>query len=386
MAAYLTPSCATLPTIRRGFGCVLPSAKLVIPPLGAVRFDGWYDPLNAIDQQCALALSPASYQDRLPPNAEVVGGVASWPRATQATIDAEIAAALQAGLSFWAFDSYQPDDTLSLALQLYLSSSLRSRLRFCMLGQTSNWGEGGQDQPSLLRDITMMTQPGYMTVLDNRPLYLVLDASASQTAGLPAGGVGAAIALVRQQVQAAGGGNPYVVWLSGAALADYSNIAAATLVGADACGAYAVPRLDGAEQPYTALTAAARSDWQARGASGFPMVPTAMSGWDQRPLIETPQPFYPVSADLTLDNFYDPPSNTQLGAHIVEMVSYLVTNQAACPAQIGLIYAWNELAEGGWLMPTFNPAGPNAGRVAAVGAALAAAVQQSSAPQVDLIN
>lgn len=369
-----------------GLGCVLPSTKLVVPPLGAVRFDGWYDPLNSIDQQCAAALSPGRYQDRLPSNAEIVDGVASWPRATQATIDAEIAAALQAGLSFWAFDSYQPDDTLSLALQLYLSSNLRSRLRFCMLGQTSNWGSGGQDQASLLRDIMMMTQPNYMTVLDNRPLYLVLDSSPSQTAGLPAGGVAAAIAMVREQVQAAGGGNPYIVWLSGAALADYSNITAAILAGADAAGAYAVPRLDGSEQPYSSLAAAARSDWQARGTSGYPMVPTAMCGWDQRPLIETPQSFYPISTSLTLDNYYDRPSNAELAAHVVEMVNYLVSNQASCPAQIGLIYAWNELAEGGWLMPTYSTEGPDAGRVAAVGAALAAAVQASSAPQIDLIN
>ena len=368
------------------FGCVVPPAKLVVPPLGAVRFDAWYDPSNTIDQQCAATLTPVIYQNRLPPNATLTNGAASWPLALQATMDAEIAAALQAGLAFWAFDSFQPDDTLSLALQLYLSSSLRIRLSFCMLGQTSNWGDGGQDQPSLLRDISMMTQPGYMTVLDNRPLYLVLDSSTAQTSGLPAGGVPAAIAFVRQQVQAAGGGNPYVIWLSGAALADYSNVTAAQFAGADASGAYAVPRLNGSEQPYAALTAAARTDWAARAATGFPMIPTAMSGWDQRPLIQTPQPFYPISSSLSLDNYYDTATSAEVGAHVVEMVSYLVNNVTACPAQVGLIYAWNELAEGGWLMPTYSPNGPDAERVAAIGAALAAAIQQSSIPTIDLIN
>ena len=369
-----------------GFGCVVPSEPLVIPPLGAVRFDAWYDPLNTIDQQCAAALSLPMFQNRLPSNATVTSGVASWPRATQATIDAEIVAALQAGLSFWAFDSFQPDDTLSLALQYYLSSSLRSRLRFCMLGQSSNWGSGGQDQPSLLRDISMMTQPGYMTVLGNRPLYLVLDSSAAQTAGLPAGGVPAAIGFVRQQVLAAGGGDPYIVWLSGAALADYSNIASAQAAGADASGAYAVPRLNGAEQPYLSLAQAARTDWAARGSSGYPMIPTAMSGWDQRPLIETSQPFYPISASLTANNYYDAPTDAQLSAHVMEMVDYLVSQKSACPAQVGLIYAWNELAEGGWLMPTYTADGPDPGRVAAIGAALAAAVRQSTIPQLDLVK
>ena len=369
-----------------GFGCIQPPAKLVVPPLGAIRFDAWYDPSNPVDQQCAAALTPPEYQYRLPPNAVVADGLASWPLATQATMDAEIAAAWQAGLSFWAFDSYQPGDTLSLALQLYLSSTLRNRLSFCMLGQTSNWGDGGQDQASLLRDISMMTQPGYMNVLDNRPLYLVLDSSAAQTAGLPSGGIPAAIALVREQVQAAGGGNPYIVWLSGAALVDYSNIDAAKLAGADACGAYAVPRLNGSEQPYASLTAIARSDWADRAASTFSMIPTAMSGWDQRPLIQTPQPFYPISSALNLENFYDMATGPELGDHVVEMVDFIVNNAAACPAQVGLIYAWNELAEGGWLMPTYSVNGPDAQRVAAVGAALAAAVQQSSLPSINLIN
>ena len=369
-----------------GFGCLIPPPMLVVPPLGAVRFDAWYDPANAIDRQCAASLSPAEFNDRLPPNAVLANGVASWPAATQATIDAEIAAALVAGLSFWAFDSYQPGDTLSLALQLYLNSTLRGRLRFCMLGQTSNWGEGGQDQPPLLRDITMMTQPGYMTVLGDRPLYLVLDSAASQTVGLPAGGVPEAIAFVRRQVLAAGGGNPYVVWLSGAALADYANVNAARIAGADACGAYATPRLNGAEQPYAALAEAAKRDWGARALSGFPMIPTAMCGWDQRPLIETPQPFYPIPPTLGPGNYYDRAESSAIGSHVVDMVNMIVAAPATCPAQVGLIYAWNELAEGGWLMPTYSSAGPDPQRVAAVGNALAVAVRQSIIPRIDLIN
>ena len=369
-----------------GFCCLAPPPTLVIPPLGAIRFDAWYDPSNVIDQQCAAALSPSVFQFRLPSNAMVSNGVASWPLATQSLMDFEIAAAVQAGLSFWAFDSYQPDDSLSLALQLYLGSSIRNKLRFCMLGQSSNWGDGGTDQPSLFRDISMMTQPGYMTVLDDRPLYFVLDASPAQLAGLPPGGIATAIAFVRSSVQAAGGQNPYVVWLSGASLADYSNIAAAQAVGADAAGAYAVSSLNGAEQPYSSLTATAAADWRARANSGFPMVPTAMTGWDQRPLIASPQPFYPIAPGLTPQNHYDTAGETELASHIVALVEMVNGNRVACPAQVGLVYAWNELAEGGWLMPTYTSSGPDMSRAAAMGTALAAAVNASVVPTIALIT
>ncbi len=369
-----------------GFSCLMPPPKLIIPPLGAIRFDAWYDPANTIDQQCAAVLSPTAYQFRLPSNATVADGTASWPLATQSTIDLEIVAAVQAGLSFWAFDSYQPDDGLSLALSLYLSSALRPTLKFCMLGQSSNWEEEGEDAPSLLRDIAMMTQPGYMTVLDGRPLYLVLDASAAQVTGLPSGGVAAAIALVRSQVQAAGGNDPYVVWLSGVGLADYSNIAAARTAGADAAGAYCVSHLVGAVQPYSSLARVAENDWAARAASGFAMVPTAMTGWDQRPLIADPQPFYPISSSLSMENYYETALADAIGSHVVDLIEFVGGNPAACPAQIGLIYAWNELAEGGWLMPTYTPAGPDLGRVAAVAVAIAAAVTASAKPDIALIT
>ncbi len=369
-----------------GFGCLMPPPALVVPPLGAIRFDAWYDPENLIDQQCAAALSPKAYEFRLPSNATVVDGRASWPLATQSTIDLEISAAVQAGLSFWAFDSYSPDDSLSLALGLYLSSSIRSKLKFCMLGQSSNWGQAGEDQPSLLRDIAMMTQPGYMTVMGGRPLYLVMDASAAQEAGLPSGGVAAAIALVRSRVQAAGGGNPYIVWLSGTGLADYSNIQAAQISGADAAGAYCVPHLNGAIQPFSSLSQLAQMDWAARVASGFPMIPTAMTGWDQRPLIANPQPFYPISSSLSMENYYETAQGDAIGSHIVSLIEAINANPTACPAQIGLIYAWNELAEGGWLMPTYTSTGPDLSRVAALAGAISAAVTASAIPDIALIK
>ena len=116
------------------------------------------------------------------------------------------------------------------------------------------------------------------------------------------------------------------------------------------------------------------------------MIPTAMSGWDQRPLIQNPQPFYPITPVLTLQNYYEMAMPEEVGSHIVEMVDYIVGNETACPAQVGLVYAWNELAEGGWLMPTYSPDGPDTRRVAAVGAAITAAVQRSTIPSIDLIN
>ena len=347
------------------------------PLLGAIRFDAWYDPTDTIDQQCAAALSKASWTYRLPPNSSIASnGAVSWPLALQAVIDAEISAAVAAGLDFWAFDAYKPDDGLSRALSLYLSSSHRQSLRFCMLGQSSAWADPTTTDgysSTFDRDVAMMSEDGYVRVAHGRPLYFVLDASAADLAALPSGGVSAAIATIRTRALAAGAGNPYIIWLSGAALADYDNTVAAAAAGADAAGAYATPRYSGTTQSYVTLTETAANDWQQRIAKGFPMVPTAMTGWDQRPLIDTPQPFYPLAPGLTDSEYYQSGAPADIASHVVSMVGEIMAFPASCPAGIGLIYAWNELAEGGWLMPTYTGSGPDQTRVSSLGTALAAA-------------
>lgn len=358
----------------------------VFPLLGAIRFDAWYDPTDTIDQQCAVALSPSAWHARLPPNAVIDRtGTASWPLATQDVIDAEIEAAAAAGLDFWAFDAYRPDDGLSRALSLYLSSTLRPRLGFCMLGQSSAWADAGTADgysATFSRDIAMMSEQGYVRVADGRPLYLVLDAPAAALAALPSGGIAQAIATVRARTVAAGAGNPYIVWLSGAALADYDNTPAAIAAGADAAGAYATPRYQGTTLPYAALAANAEADWTQRAGRGFPFVPTAMTGWDQRPLIETPQPFYPIPAGLTDSEYFTSGTAQDIADHVGAMATGILAHAAACPANVGLVYAWNELAEGGWLMPTFGGSGPDATRTTVLGSTLArvrkAALQSQS--------
>ena len=69
-------------------------------------------------------------------------------------------------------------------------------------------------------------------------------------------------------------------------------------------------------------------------------------------------------------NYYQAGSPAEIGLHIAEAASFVIDNAAACPAQVGLIYAWNELAEGGWLLPTWTAGGPDESRVELCGAAL----------------
>ena len=337
----------------------LPPTPPAAPPLvGAIRFDGSWGASSvagSVAQQMAAQLSPAAYNLRAPFFASIAGGMVSWPAQTQATMDAEITAAVQAGLGFWAFDSYRPTDPETVALTLYLSSTLRGQIKFCMVGQLTNWNldDGPPYAAGAARDVLMFTQAGYVTVLGGRPLYFLLDA-----AGTPAQQT-AAITWLRAQAAAQGSPNPYVVWLSAANVAEYDNTAVAQAAGADAAGSNASPELNGSAQNYEQLVAAAESDWFARRTRAMPMIPTAMAGWDQRPAVATPEPYYQIPSGVTITNYYEPGTPPAIAAHVANMLDFIEANPAQVPANVGLIYAWNEVVEGGWIMPTWQPGNPS---------------------------
>ena len=359
---------------------IQPSA--LAPRLGAIRFDAWYTPSDTIDQQCATALTPSEWSDRWPPNATLTNGALSWPAADQAVIDAEIEAAASAGIAFWAFDSYAPGDGLGTALSLYLSSAQRNLVGFCMLGQLSNWADPTATNgyaATVARDVGLMAQAGYVTAASTmRPVYFVLDAPPASIEALPSGAAGA-IAYVRALAAAAGLPDPYIVWLSGAPLAEYDNVAAAQEAGADAAGAYCCPGSPSGAAPFEALVASAQADWRMRSVTGFPSVPTAMTGWDLRPLIENPQPFYPVPASDDVEDYYVEGAVDDIGSHVADLSDFVRATPGSCSAGLGLVYAWNELLEGGWIMPTTSATGPDLSRVSAIGAALALRARRDDA-------
>ena len=382
---YPTIRTAVVPAMMFGVVAgVTPSLQSspIAPRLGAIRFDAWYTPTDTVDQQCAAALAPAQWSERWPPNATSNGGSLSWPAADQAVIDAEIEAAAVAGIAFWAFDSYAAGDGLGGALSLYLSSTKRDLVGFCMLGQISNWADpttANGYATTISRDVGLMAQTGYVASgFMSRPVYFVLDAPEGSIAALPAGAAGA-IAYVRGLASSAGLPDPYIVWLSGAPIAEYDNVAAAQAVGADAAGAYCCPGQASGATAFEVLVAGAEEDWRQRSVTGFASVPTAMAGWDLRPLIENPQPFYPVPSGDNTTDYYIEGSVEEIASHVADLADFVQANPDSCAAGLGLVYAWNELLEGGWIMPTYSAAGPDLSRVSAIGAALALRARREDA-------
>jgi hypothetical protein len=101
----------------------------------------------------------------------------------------------------------------------------------------------------------------------------------------------------------------------------------------------------------------AEQDWNAYKGTGKKVVPTVMTGWDLRP--------DPRHAG---DPYWAQATPQEIAAHLKDALKWSAANPCAtAEANTIQIYAWNEITEGGWLLPSntaFNPVG--SGRLQAI--------------------
>ena len=338
------------------------------PVVGAIRWDGWQDGGPIGDANVAL-LGPKKWRYRLPfYGREISETQVQLRENSQAVMDQEIAYARAGGLDYWAFNHYLVE--LRQSLNLYLSSSHKSDINFCL--------DMGALSPARVADAVNLikTEPTYQKVAGGRPLVYV------QTWYLNRSGVTRAdVDNFRFQLVQAGFPNPYIVaqhWNADTA-ASYAN-----RFGLDAIGAYAT--VGGGtyrEAPFSELDSVVRKFWRNSKNTGKRVVPIVMTGWDPRPAWEdTSGSSSEYNAGVPPGIYYTTATPQQIATQLKGALDWSAANPGAAgePNAI-LIYAWNEITEGGWLLPSntaFNPVGT--GRLDAIAAVLRTLGPRPSAP------
>jgi hypothetical protein len=324
------------------------------PSVGAIRWDAWYDPEDGrVAQAMETALGAQEYHDRMPffgrelgPDSVRIDGY------SQEVLDQEIASAARAGLDYWAFVGYAPSDPMTNALNLYLSSTRRGDIGFCMIGTLANGGSRDHVSDRTVHELAMMGETGYVKLLDGRPLYYLLIPAEKQIELEWGGNSGVAdmLALVRATALERRFGNPYIVLLGASA-------GRARAMGGDAIGAYAIVG-DPVRSPYAKLAEDTKARWNQLAGTGIDIVVTAMTGWDQRPLIEHP-PYWDLSymkKGVGLEKYYQRAMPSEIAQHLQDAISWTEGHRSASPSYTVLVYAWNECGEGfGALIPTYQP-------------------------------
>jgi len=329
------------------------------PLIGAIRWDAWYDPVDGkVAQSVERSLGPAEFHYRMPffgqetgPNSVRINGD------SQSIIDKEIAAAAGAGLDYWAYCTYPENDPLSNALKLHLSSALRNQIGFCAIsGLASMISYFAVDTEY---HIKLMLEPGYTKVMGDRPLFYVLSSKDEQIKRL--GGmqkVAEWVQYIRTEVQRRGGGNPYFVLSEGNPT---RVVKLCRNLNFDAVGLYATALGPFGGAPYQTLVEVTEKYWDKLSATGVPLVPNIMSGWNSRPRFRNPVSWdkHKPTDPPPVEHCYQDGTPEEIAQHIADAIAWIKAHPAQAPANTALIYAWDECDEGfGALVPSYDPANP----------------------------
>ena len=240
--------------------------------VGAIRWDAWTG--GNITNQVEKTLSPQKYHNRLPWFAEIINkNTVKINGGTQAIMDREIGFASDAGLDYWAFLIYKPNNSLSKSLDLYLKSKKRKNINFCII--LHNTLEVSESEWLKERDrlISLMKEPGYQKVLGNRPLLY-----AFQGASLNFERFKDFLSTAKKKNV-----NPYCVFMYGNPPEDYKK---SSRYGFDAVSAYAY---SSKKKTYSELVHSVEDGfWKYAAQSKVPFVPLVTAGWDKWPRVETP--------------------------------------------------------------------------------------------------
>ncbi len=316
--------------------------------LGAYYFDGWAGPMTSYHLQ---PLVNSAYQDRQP--------LSGWRDDNPCAVEQQLAWARSFGLDFFVYLWYHnakalsPTENLNSALEITHSLSNRHGMQFAIMYTDhdpftvtpADWAATTNEW------ISYMTDPGYMRV-NGKPLLILYDMGAMRQAFGSSSAVASAFDQLRAAAQAQGLPGVYIVggFFAGINLSTqagvFPDLSSAVTEGYDAVTMYNwwMGGLSG-EQPFSTLSGVGQWVWsQAALSSPLPFVPVVMDGWDPRAwnaqatywFSRTPQDV----AGLVNSAVAWADSNPQL-------------RPESSPAPpIVLIEAWNELGEGGYIVPT----------------------------------
>jgi hypothetical protein len=317
------------------------------PKVGAIRWDAWYygNSGDTITNIIAKNLRPKEFRDRLPFFAKEIGEDSLYINgSSQEVMDKEIEYAKTCGLDYWAFVTYT-EYGLKEGLEYYLKSKRRSDINFCLILEEARFRNSNEG--FIEHVVSMIKQPGYQTVLNNRPLlYLGFIDSANVVNNWGSfHNMKNKLDSVKRVIIKEGLGNPYLVIMDFDAKKgrQWSDS-----LGGEALTSY-VAQKNSIKAPYKKLTEEAQQFWEECKATGSQVVPIINAGWNPKPRIDNISIW---SKHYPKNVYYNHATPIELAAHVQTGLQWLVNNKSSAAAQCALIYAWNEHDEGGWLCPT----------------------------------
>ncbi len=315
-------------------------AQSADPKIGAYYFDGWSGTTFHITDDLKQ-----NYPDREP--------IWGWVTSTQEVVDEQIEMASDAGLSFFSFCWYHSEKqkyeniSLNRALGFYKASPNVKKLEYSLL--VANHA-GYEVSPQTWEEVTTIWlqefhHPQYLKV-DGKPLLIFFEYhSLIKNFGSPES-VNAAFKDLKQKAVTSGLEGVTVAICVGSP----EQLKKAKECGADVATGYNYHSAgfegDQQEIPIEKMQIAERNLWtKLAQTESLKYLPVSTVGWDPRPWANE------------RNNYLEKPyfvgySATSARSSVQAMVDWIRQNPNWTTGErIGLLYAWNENAEGAWLTP-----------------------------------
>jgi len=320
--------------------------------LGAYYWDGWYEPL---DQWTDRLLN--EFADREPEW--------GWLSAGVENMEMQIDLAADHGLEFFSFCWYYPEhgwlNPMNLAADRFMAAGNNDRMEFCLLVANHSGALIYADtwHDAVERFMPYLTSERALKV-DGKPVIIFFSAGELKK------GLGGekqtreALDYLRAECVKAGLAGCYVIGCTGSErnrggditsfffdwkVSDQNNRA----LGFDALSGYNYHRQTQPsgeyEYPFRQLSADYELTWRMMARhSRLPYMPVLNGGWDCRPWEVGDNPSRSCySPDRTPEDFYN---------HVLAAAQWTKKNPGTSAGGLAIYYAWNEMGEGGYLLPT----------------------------------
>lgn len=308
------------------------------PLHGVGWWHGYTGTNDAVGLQGIKELSPAYFQERVPYYGEITGKNSSvFGSDTQEKMDQQLDYAIAAGIDYIVWDTYPPryvgeNNLNDFGLHMYLASSRRSQVSFCMdmMGSAFCYWEDGMKDWFL----NLLTNSACFKVLDGRPLIYVFNPEAYVTSGSYSNVASMLEDLCTASI-AQGSGDPYIVgtcW----SYAAITNVAAHFGETIDSYSRYA--------------GGGSVAAWNSfREEASYRYLPQAGTGWDPFPRQENCPPWndgYPRGPWRTET------SPDQIAGMLQDARDWV--NDFPLSAEVPLVHSfgWEDNSEGGRVVPT----------------------------------
>jgi hypothetical protein len=342
---------------------ILAALLLCLPPafaadaaprmkLGAYYFDGWAGHSSQDDGRPEHAWAKGMPSHFTPKLAGEYSGrmpVWGWRDDTLEVMERQIDLAADYGVAFFSICWYWRDNRKPINVQaieeastntgvrLFMQAKNNHRMEFCLLVANHQGSEiVGTEAWKQAADywIKMFRHPRYLR-LGGKPVLVIFSPHGADKDGLAYLHTAARQAgFPGVEVAACGGGKPE----DGFTLQTRYNVKP--------------PRTPNSQpsegHPYRELVEANVQAWA--GTAERPLIPLATAGWDRRPW----EGQGGLGANgVPISWFFEGPTPAAFGGMLERMAQWMAANPARVTKdRLALVYAWNEMGEGGWLVPT----------------------------------